>query len=585
MVERRVMFHGLARIVPVLLFGCTSGTIESPLPGAWGSTSTPGTATASPNGYPFGDAAPVAPGGSTATAPGSKPATVAMACATRAMGPSPMRRLTRDEYNNSVAALLGDTSAPADAFAPDSQVGIFDNSAEAQTVPVLLADQYLDAAEQVARNVPDIRALVGCDVSGAMGRSCVSSFITKFGRRAYRRPLSAEEASGMLDVFTQVSAASDPQTGVRGVLTAFLSSPNFLFRPEFGGATSIVPGAKQTGPYELAARLASLLWASAPDDVLLDAAASGKLASPADVAVQAKRMLSDPRAHGALRSFYEQWLGLPLLETVAKDSTAYPLWNEDLRAAMHEETGRFIDHVLWEDDALLRTLFTANYSFLNGPLAKLYGAPAPRDAAAFTRTMLDPNQRSGVLTQPSLMAVFASPSASSPIKRGKLVRVRLLCQDLPDPPANVPPPPEPKQGVSTRERFAMHTDNPACSGCHKLIDGLGFGLEHYDGIGAYRDVDQGVAVDASGLLNATRDIDGPYSGGPELAERLAEGDDLRDCVPRQWLRYALARRESDEDACSLDTLQRAFARTDGDMYELMVALTQTDAFLNYRQPK
>ncbi|HKP63021.1 MAG TPA: DUF1592 domain-containing protein [Polyangiales bacterium] len=579
MVVRRVMFQGLVGIAPLMLLACNTGTIESPLPSGWD------TGMASPNGSPFGGAGPVAPGGKGATAGGATAAGAGMPCATRAVGPSPMRRLTRDEYNNSVAELLGDTSAPADAFAPDTQVGIFDNSAEAQTVPVLLAEQYLDAAEQAARNVTDIRALVGCDVAGAMGKSCVQAFITRFGRRVYRRPLTSEETSGMLGVFTQVSSASDPQTGVRGVLTALLSSPNFIFRPEFGGGVSSVAGAKQAGSYELAARLASLLWASAPDDMLLDAAASGKLASPADVASQARRMLFDPRSHAALRSFYEQWLGLPLLESAAKDTTAYPLWDEELRASMYEETRRFIDHVLWEDDALLRTLFTADYSFLNGELAKLYGLPAPRDANAYARTQLDARQRSGVLTQPSLMAVFASPAASSPIKRGKLVRVRLLCQDLRDPPANVPPPPEPKQGVSTRERFAMHTASPACSSCHSLIDGLGFGLEHYDGIGAYRDVDQGVPVDASGLVNATRDIDGPYSGGPELAGRLVEGEDLRDCVPRQWLRYALARRESDEDACSLDSLQRAFARTDGDLYELMVALTQTDAFMNYKQPK
>jgi len=161
----------------------------------------------------------------------------------------------------------------------------------------------------------------------------------------------------------------------------------------------------------------------------------------------------------------------------------------------------------------------------------------------------------------------------------------MLCQDLPDPPANVPPPPEPKQGVSTRERFAMHTNNPACSGCHNLIDGLGFGLEHYDGVGAFRTVDQGVAVDSSGEINTTLDIDGPYNGGPELALRLASSEQVTDCVPTQWLRYALARREEDRDACSLSSLQESFASSGGDLRELVVALTRTDAFLNYRLPE
>jgi hypothetical protein len=131
----------------------------------------------------------------------------------------------------------------------------------------------------------------------------------------------------------------------------------------------------------------------------------------------------------------------------------------------------------------------------------------------------------------------------------------------------------------------MHTNNPACSGCHNLIDGIGFGLEHYDGIGSFRTVDQGVAVDSSGTINATTDIDGPYDGGPELAERLASSEQMRDCVPTQWLRYALARRETADDACSLESVRHAFETSGGDLRELMIALTQTDVFLNYRAPE
>jgi hypothetical protein len=372
---------------------------------------------------------------------------------------------------------------------------------------------------------------------------------------------------------------------VRAVLTALLASPNFLFRPEFGTGDTSLPNATQATPFELASRLASLLWASIPDNVLLDAAEAGQLGTREQVAAQARRMLGDARARHAISAFYEQWLGLPLLASATKDSAVYPDWNEDLRAAMAEETRRFIAHVIWDDDAKLSTLLTASYSFVNAPLAKLYGVSGPSDAATYAQTKLDKTQRAGVLTQASVMSAFASPSGSSPIKRGKLVRVRLLCQDLPDPPANVPPPDPPKPGVSTRERFAMHTNNPACRGCHDLIDGLGFGLEHYDGIGKYRTTDQGVPVDASGEVNDTTDIDGPYSGGPQLAGLLAMSGQARDCVPTQWLRYALARREGDDDTCSLVALRDAFAASDGDLRELMVALTQTDAFWNYRKPE
>lgn len=571
------------QLASIALAACT-GVIDSPAPGGWDAQSggfQPGIA--SPNGAPLSR---VSPGVGTAASGGKQgaPSAGGFACGAPAVGPAPLRRLTHAEYDNAVADLLGDTSRPAREFAQDTEVGIFDNTAAAQTVPVLLAEQYLTAAEALAR-AADVPALLGCDAASA---TCVRSFVRSFGRRAYRRPLTAAEIERYASLHTSTAKASDAVTGVRAVLAGMLSAPNFLFKLEYGEAaskTSTIKGAKHLDQFELATRLASLLWSSIPDDALLDAAEGGELATADQVSAQARRMLADPKAVPALRAFYARWLGLPLLDSVTKDPTAYPAWSEQLRAAMRAETEHFIDYVLWEDDARLSTLLTADYSVLNGSLAKLYGVTSPGSSDAYVRTPLDPRQRSGVLTQPSLMAAFGSPASSSPIKRGKLVRVRLLCQDLMDPPPNVPPPPEPKEGVSTRERFAMHTDSPACSGCHNLIDGIGFGLEHYDGIGSYRTVDHGVPVDSSGEMNATIDIDGPYYGGPELAGKLAKSVQMRDCVPTQWLRYALARRETPEDACSLEALQRAFADSDGDLQELMVALTRTDVFLNYRAPE
>jgi hypothetical protein len=506
-------------------------------------------------------------------------------CVTKAVGPSPLRRLTHTEYDNAVHDLLGDTTQPGLAFAADTQVGLFDNTASAQTVPELLADQYLTAAVNLAQGISDIHAFLGCDPAGADGKTCVQGFVQRFARRAYRRPLTQDEVSSLVAIYDDTSASSDAQTGMRGVITAVLASPNFLFRPEFGNGTATLPNATQVTPFELAARLASLLWASTPDDPLLDAAEGGALSTHEQVEAQARRMLKDERARPAISAFYEQWLGLPLLATATKDSSVYPEWSEALRAAMAEETRRFVANVIWDDDAKLSTLMTASYSFLNASLARLYGVSGPSDDLTFAQTVLDKSQRAGVLTQASVMTAFASPTGSSPIKRGKLVRVRLLCQDLPDPPANVPPPDPPKPGVSTRERFAMHTNNPACRGCHDLIDGLGFGLEHYDGIGKYRTMDQGVAVDASGEVTDTTDIDGPYSGGPQLSALLAMSEQARDCVPTQWLRYALARREGGDDTCSLVALRDAFKTSGGDLRELMVALTQTDAFWNYRKPE
>jgi hypothetical protein len=581
----------------VLLLTACEGTVESPV---WGPGDTEGGAglkgldDSSGSGFPSGN--PGAPGvpGSTAGpggiipgGPGVIPGTTNQGvagdtCTTPAVGPSPLRRLTRAEYNNSVADLLGDTTKPASQFAADTQVGLFDNTAKVQTVPDLLAEQYLDSAVTLAQGVKDINALVGCDP--ASGAACVRGFVQSFGRRAFRRPLTNEEVTGLVTIYDSTKAVSDAATGVRGVVAATLASPNFLFRPEFGSSgTSTIAKAKPVSPYELAGRLAGLLWASTPDDELLDAAESGQLQNRAQVETQARRMLADPRARQAVSDFYYQWFGIARIETTSKDGAIYPEYDDALRDAMIEESRRFIDDVLWNGDAKLSTLLSASYSFVNGPLAKLYGVPAPKDPTKFEKTELDPDQRAGVMTQASMLAAYARPDQSSPVKRGQWVRVRMLCQDLPDPPANVPQLPEPKEGTSNRERFAMHTSNPACSGCHNLIDGLGFGLEHYDGLGKFRTMDEGVPVDSRGEITQTPDINQKYDGAPALADILAGSDTVRDCAPTQWLRFALGRHEDADDTCSLVSIKDAFASSGGDLKELMIALTQTDAFWHYRQ--
>jgi hypothetical protein len=524
-------------------------------------------------------------GASSAGAGGSNPGAAsgpggALRCVKPAVGPAPLRRLTHTEYNNAVAELLGDQTHPASEFPGDNQTGLFDNTAEAQTVPVLLAGGYVDTAVKLAGAVTDLRALVGCDFAAAGGTTCMRDFVQRFARRGYRRPLLPDELTRLMALF---GAPTDRPTGVRAVITAVLASPHFLFRPEFGAPDSTIPGAQRATPFELAARLGSLLWASLPDDTLLDEAQAGRLATSEQVAAQARRMLLDPRARPALAAFYDQWLGLPMLDVATKDTAIFPAFDDTLRDSMREETRRFVADVLWSGDARLTTLLSAPYSFVNAPLAALYGVKGPADAATFARVTFDPAQRAGLLTQGSMLAAFARPDESSPVKRGKWVRVRLLCGDLPDPPNNVPDLPPPQDGVSNRERFAMHTSDPTCSGCHHLVDGLGLGLERYDGIGSIRAMDHGVPVDSSGVVTDTTDINGKFDGGPALAALLARSAQVRACAPTQWLRYSMARREVDDDACSLQAVRDAFAASGGDLRQLMVSLTQTDTFLNYRR--
>ena len=517
-------------------------------------------------------------GGMPGGGPGGPPPTAE--CARPNVGPTPVRRLTHVEYNNAVADLLGDTTRPANAFPEDVQVGLFGNTGIVQSVPPLLAEGYLNSAAQLAERA-NVRTLTGCDPAAT---ACVPDFIQKFGRRAYRRPLQAAEAQRLQQVYDNARTKADADTGVRAVVAAILMAPQFLYYFEAGGQDVGAPGMKKLAPFEVAARLGSLLWASLPDTVLLDAAAAGQLATREQVLAQAQRMLRDPRARAATNVFYEQWFGVDELENANKDAMLFPQFTPELKTAMREESLRFVNHVVWEADGKLATLLTAPFSFVDARLAPIYGVPAP-SGQGFQRVMLNPAERAGIITQASLLTAFSPAMETSPFKRGAWVRTRLLCQELPVPPADVPELPEPKPGQTNRQRAEEHTSVAACRACHRLIDGLGFGFEQYDVLGRVRATDRGLPVDSSGEVLDTNDINGKFTGGAELAKMLARSEQVRDCAPTLWLRYALARPETPEDACSVQHVKRAFATSGGNLRDLLTAITQTDAFLHYRRPQ
>jgi hypothetical protein len=216
---------------------------------------------------------------------------------------------------------------------------------------------------------------------------------------------------------------------------------------------------------------------------------------------------------------------------------------------------------------------------MNDQLATFYGIEGGPQTSAFERIELDPARTSGILTQGSILAVTGKPNQSSPVHRGKFVRERLLCQTIPPPPNNVvATPPDLSPDLSTRERYSQHSTDSACSGCHIKMDPIGFGFEHYDGIGLWRDQENGLPIDATGHLVDTRNIDGPFDGVVDLGKKLAESEEARQCVATQWFRFGYGRTEGADDYCSMRRLQLAFANRNFNIKELLVALTQTDAF-------
>jgi hypothetical protein len=519
-------------------------------------------------------------GASAGAGGGGGPGTGTGGAASVTPGPSapdaPLRRLSRVQYNNTVRDLLGDTTKPADAFQAEEVLGTFAGSADLARVPPIVVDQYRSAAETLAAAaVTNLSTLVSCaPTDTTTEEACAKTFITDFGLRAYRRPLAADEVAAKLDLFRKVRALGDFSFGLEGVIAALLQSPHFLYRPELTAPGAAVGSVVPLDPYQIASRLSYFLLNTMPDAALFAAAKAGRLTSPADIETQARRLLQDPRAREAVGQFFGEWLILDALDDETKDATLFPDFDDALKAAMKEETLRFTTAVVLDGDARLATLLTSSQSFVNAPLGKLYGVTAGADFASVT---LDPTQRSGLLTQASLLTRTAHDDSNSPTRRGKFVREAFMCQPPPPPPPGVPALPAVITGQTARERYQQHVANVACATCHTLMDPIGFGFSNYDPIGRYQTMEGGKPVDASGEISGSQDLDGPFTGAVELSRKLAGSDNVRACLTAQWFRYALGRTEAAGDAASIASALGAFAPA-GDLRELIVATTKTDSF-------
>lgn len=512
-------------------------------------------------------------------APGAGDGDGEVDCSVLQVGNTPLRRLSRAEYDRTVRDLLGVEGNPSSGLAPDERIGPFTSNAIAP-ITDLLVQQHMEAAESIAAQVaPNLEALMPCTL-GSDG--CATRFIAELGRRAYRRPLTAEEAARYETLHAQGRSVGDERSALRLVVAAMLQSPNFLYHVEIGDGSAADGEPVPLTSYELAARLSYFLWGSMPDDELLDAAEAG-LGDPERLRAQAERLLDDPRAREAIGSFHLQWLGLESLDTIDKDGAMFPGFDDAMRQALQDETVRFADHVIREGDGRLETLLTASWSMLDDPLFGLYGVERPADFDPAEPVALDPTERAGLLTQAGVLAAHAHRNQSSPVHRGILVRENFLCQPLPPPPPNVNnTPPEPTPGQTTRQRFAAHRDREECASCHTLIDGIGLGFEHYDAIGAFRETDADLPIDATGDIVGAAEIDGAFDGAVELAGMLADSDLVRQCVGRQWFRFALGRMESNADECSRRDIQQAFEDSGGDVRELMLAIATSDTFRHTR---
>jgi len=485
---------------------------------------------------------------------------------------APLSRLTRREYVNTLRDLLG-VSVPLAKLQPDGIAGLFYANVSSGVSETQVDDYRLTAEEVAETATQDLAALVGCAPDN--GEVCARSFIESFGQRAFRRPLSVEELESYLAIFRVGSGRDAFRGGIRLVVTALLESPFLLYRVEQSARAAA--GVARLSGFELAARLSYLVAASTPDTALMAAAQSGGLDSAEGLRAQTERLLQTPAAERAIGGFHGEWLKLTGIDEVEKDAAMFPAFTVELKQAMEAETANFVGYVLGQGDGRFATLLTAPFSVIDPVLAPIYGVPAPAGTA---RVDFDPAQRSGLLTQAAFLAVKAHHQQSSPVRRGVGLLQSVVCISLPPPPANVmAQEPEINPNATTRERFAAHSNNPTCAGCHSKIDPAGFSFEHYDALGQYRATENGRAIDTSvTVVNLADDVDGDYADLRALLERLAQSETASDCYTTQWFRYALKRDPVGRDACSLKAMLTAFEAGDGRIADLVRAVAGADAF-------
>ena len=361
-------------------------------------------------------------------------------------------------------------------------------------------------------------------------------------RRAYRRPVDDEDLKILMTAYTQGRTDGTFETGIERGLQQLLISPEFLFRVEVEPASAKPGTSYRVSDLELASRLSFFLWSSVPDDELLDLAARGRLRQPGVIDQQVRRMLADPRSEALTANFAGQWLQLRNLAAITPSEVLFPDFDDTLRQGFRRETELFFDSVIREDRSLI-SLLDADYTFLNDRLARHYGIPGIQ-GSHFRRVTLTDENRRGLLGQGSILTITSHPVRTSPVFRGKWILDNLLGTPPPDPPPNVPPLPE-KTGAyaarmpSMRERMAQHRENTVCATCHAMIDPLGFGLERYDPVGRWRDVDENFTpIDASGVLpDGTK-----FNGVKELRVALAKRPDrFVSAFTEKLTTYALGR--------------------------------------------
>lgn len=489
--------------------------------------------------------------------------------------PGALRKLTVAQYRNSVRDVLGAEIVVPDDLEADTAVNGYSSIAAAQgTVSPSAAEKFEAAAYDIAAQAmaEPLRArLVACVPAGVTDEACARETLSAIGARAFRRSLTEVELGRFSAVAIGAAGVlGDFHAGLEFGLAAILQSFPFLYRVEIGEPDPANPAVYRYSAGELATRLSYLIWNTTPDDELLASAADERLLAPDELAAQSRRLLASPRAREGVATFHDERFRLSHLEQLAKDPATYPQLTDTLIEAMRREVQELVtDVVAGQRD--YRELLTGRTTFVNDELGALYGLST--SGSDFEKTTFpETSARSGLLTSAAFLAMHAGNVETSPSKRGKFVRESILCQSIPEPPPGVSTVIPPQPTKTMREKLAAHAMDPKCAGCHAIIDPIGLAFEHFDAIGAFRETDDGVALDVSGNLDGT-----PFADARELSELLAASPEAADCTVRSLYRHALGHIERPGEEPAIEELTAAFTSSNHRFDALVEALAASPA--------
>lgn len=508
--------------------------------------------------------------------PGTGGAPPIQQCPTSVTGTPRLRRLSRRELTSSLEAIFPEVTGQwTPALSADTVTAQgFDNDAASLLVGKQTAGEIADTAEALAAAVTGdavLSQILPC-ASTTPDATCAGQFFSTYGRRLFRRPLTQDEITSYGNFFnTALAQTSDFERALGWMLRGLIESPHFIYRREIG---TLSGAERNLNQYEIATELAYTYTGTTPTDALLQQADAGLLGTR-DALITAATELLNASGRDPVHHFLSSWLGYERVTTVTKAAVPEFL---DLREQMREETRQFIDEIVFAQGGGPRELLTAPFTTPSTALASFYGLTAP--ASDYAMVQRPAGQGIGLLAQGSLLAALASPDRSSPTKRGLLVYERMLCQERPTVPADVPMFPDAQPGVlTTRQRAEQqHTTPPQCAGCHSAFDPIGFGFEHFDEAGRYRDQEFGLPIDSESAVPGPSGTLFEFQNLEELATGLATLNEVHLCISAQLSTYVFGASE----ACLGETRRGDFVAGDVGFLTYLASLAGEPHFASRR---